>query len=120
MSIFSSLEALNLKEEQIGTPVGTLGVPEFGTPFVRQMLVETRPTTFGELVRISGLSHGTNVWNSNAQDLIRAGITDLSNCIACRDDIMVYLIHQGLAAGDAFRIMEQVRKGRASQKKMWH
>lgn len=117
MSIFSSLEALNLKEEQIGTPVGTLGVPEFGTPFVRQMLVETRPTTFGELVRISGLSHGTNVWNSNAQDLIRAGITDLSNCIACRDDIMVYLIHQGLAAGDAFRIMEQVRKGRGLTEK---
>lgn len=117
MSIFSSPEVLGVTEEQIGTPVGTLGIPEFGTPFVRQMLVETRPTTFGELVRISGLSHGTNVWNSNAQDLIRAGITDLSNVVACRDDIMVYLIQKGLELGDAFRIMEQVRKGRGLTEK---
>lgn len=112
MSLFSGLEALGVTEEQIGTPVGTLGIPEFGTPFVRQMLVETRPKTFGDLVRISGLSHGTNVWNNNAQDLIREGITDISNVIACRDDIMVYLIQQGMEAGDAFRIMEQVRKGK--------
>ncbi|HHT72498.1 MAG TPA: PolC-type DNA polymerase III [Firmicutes bacterium] len=112
MSLFSSLEALGVTEQQIGTPVGTLGIPEFGTPFVRQMLIETRPKTFGDLVRISGLSHGTNVWNNNAQDLIREGITDLSNAIACRDDIMVYLIQQGMEAGEAFRIMEQVRKGK--------
>ena len=112
MSLFSSLEALGVTEEQIGTPVGTLGIPEFGTPFVRQMLIETRPKTFGDLVRIGGLSHGTNVWNNNAQELIREGITDLSNVIACRDDIMVYLIQQGMKAGDAFRIMEQVRKGK--------
>ncbi|NLJ75546.1 MAG: PolC-type DNA polymerase III [Firmicutes bacterium] len=112
MAIFSGLEPLELTEEQIGTPVGTLGIPEFGTRFVRQMLIDTRPTTFSELVRISGLSHGTNVWTNNAQDLIRSGVTDLNNAIATRDDIMVYLIHQGLESGDAFRIMEQVRKGR--------
>ena len=112
MSIFSSLESLGVREEEVGTPVGTLGVPEFGTRFVRQMLVDTSPKTFAELVRISGLSHGTNVWTNNAQDLIRAGVTDLSNVIATRDDIMSYLILQGLEARDAFRIMEQVRKGR--------
>lgn len=112
MSLFSSPDALGVTEEQIGTTVGTLGIPEFGTRFVRQMLVETRPQTFGELVRISGLSHGTNVWTSNAQELIAAKITDLSNVIACRDDIMVYLIHQGLPSAEAFRIMEQVRKGK--------
>ena len=116
MSLFSSLEALGVTEQQIGTPVGTLGIPEFGTPFVRQMLIETRPKTFGDLVRISGLSHGTNVWNNNAQYLIREGITDLSNAIACRDDIMVYLIQQGMEAGEAFRIMEQVRKGKGLRK----
>ena len=112
MSPFSSLEALGSDGTADRHPVGTLGIPEFGTPFVRQMLIETRPKTFGDLVRISGLSHGTNVWNNNAQDLIREGITDLSNAIACRDDIMVYLIQQGMEAGEAFRIMEQVRKGK--------
>ena len=88
MSLFSSLDSLGLREEQIGTPVGTLGIPEFGTRFVRQMLIDTSPRTFSDLVRISGLSHGTNVWTNNAQDLIRTGVTDLSNCIATRDDIM--------------------------------
>jgi DNA polymerase-3 subunit alpha (Gram-positive type) len=112
MSIFSSLEHLGVTEEDIGTPVGTLGIPEFGTRFVRQMLIDTAPKTFSDLVRISGLSHGTNVWTNNAQDLIRAGVTDLSNAIATRDDIMSYLMLRGLEAGDAFRIMEQVRKGR--------
>jgi DNA polymerase-3 subunit alpha (Gram-positive type) len=112
MSLFSSLDSLGLREEQIGTPVGTLGIPEFGTRFVRQMLIDTSPRTFSDLVRISGLSHGTNVWTNNAQDLIRTGVTDLSNCIATRDDIMSYLMLQGLEAGDAFGIMEQVRKGR--------
>lgn len=112
MKIFSSLETLGVTEEQIGTPVGTLGIPEFGTRFVRQMLIETRPKSFGELVRISGLSHGTNVWTSNAQELIAQKVTDLANVIACRDDIMVYLIQKGLEPGDAFRIMEQVRKGK--------
>ncbi|MCK9524793.1 MAG: PolC-type DNA polymerase III [Limnochordia bacterium] len=112
MSIFSSLESLGVTEEAVGTPVGTLGVPEFGTRFVRQMLIDTSPQTFSDLVRISGLSHGTNVWTNNAQDLIRSGVTDLSNVIATRDDIMAYLMLKGLQARDAFRIMEQVRKGR--------
>lgn len=112
MSIFSSLEHLGVTEEQIGTPVGTLGIPEFGTRFVRQMLIDTSPQTFSDLVRISGLSHGTNVWTNNAQDLIRSGVTDLSNVIATRDDIMSYLMLQGLESGDAFNIMEKVRKGR--------
>jgi DNA polymerase-3 subunit alpha (Gram-positive type) len=112
MSIFSSLESLGVQEEEVGTPVGTLGVPEFGTRFVRQMLIDTSPKSFSDLVRISGLSHGTNVWTNNAQNLIRSGVTDLSNVIATRDDIMSYLMLKGLEAGDAFRIMEQVRKGR--------
>lgn len=112
MSIFSGLDALGISEEQIGTPVGTLGIPEFGTRFVRQMLIDTRPKSFSDLVRISGLSHGTNVWTNNAQDIIRAGITDLSNVIATRDDIMSYLMLKGIEAGSAFRIMEQVRKGK--------
>ncbi len=115
MKIFSSLDSLGVTEEQIGTAVGTLGVPEFGTRFVRQMLVETRPKTFGELVRISGLSHGTNVWSGNAQEVIKQGTADLANVIACRDDIMVYLIQKGLDPGDAFRLMEQVRKGKGLQ-----
>lgn len=112
MSLFSSLESLGISEEEIGTPVGTLGIPEFGTRFVRQMLIDTRPKTFSDLVRISGLSHGTNVWTNNAQNLIREGVTDLSNVIATRDDIMSYLMLQGIDSGDAFRIMEQVRRGR--------
>lgn len=112
MKLFSSLEPLGVTEEQIGTSIGTLGLPEFWTPFTRQMLEDIRPTTFSDLVAIMGLSHGTDVWLNNAQDLIKNRVTDFKNVIACRDDIMVYLIHQGLEAGDAFRIMEQVRKGR--------
>ncbi|NMB39192.1 MAG: PolC-type DNA polymerase III, partial [Firmicutes bacterium] len=112
MEIFRGLKPLGVTKEQIGTSVGTLGLPEFGTEFIRQMLEDIRPTTFADLVAIMGLSHGTDVWLNNAQTLIKKGITDFKNVIACRDDIMIYLIHCGLAAEDAFRLMEQVRKGR--------
>src|SRR5690606_37929667 len=111
MAIFSSTETLGLPDDGSGS-VGTLGIPEFGTRFVRQMLEETRPTTFSQLVRISGFSHGTNVWTNNAQELIRAGIADLNQAIATRDDIMTYLIRQGMEPELAFNIMEKVRKGK--------
>lgn len=111
MALFSGTEILGVTEEQIGTPTGMLGIPEFGTNFVRGMVNETRPKTFAELLQLSGLSHGTDVWLGNAQDLIKQGIADLSTVIGCRDDIMVYLMHQGLAPKMAFTIMERVRKG---------
>ncbi|HAL62989.1 MAG TPA: PolC-type DNA polymerase III, partial [Clostridiales bacterium] len=101
-----------LTPEQIKSPVGSFGVPEFGTKFVRGMLVDTKPTTFDELIRISGLSHGTDVWLGNAQELIRGNFCDLSHSICARDDIMIYLISHGVEAGHAFRIMESVRKGK--------
>lgn len=115
MAIFSGLDTLGVEAREIGSKVGTLGVPEFGTGFVRQMLEETRPETFEELVRISGLSHGTNVWLSNAQELIRQKRATLKDVIATRDDIMTFLILKGMESGDAFRIMEQVRRGRGLQ-----
>ena len=111
LSLFTSNTALELKAD-IGTDLGTYGVPEFGTKFVRQMLEDTKPTKFSELVRISGLSHGTDVWLNNAQEFIQKGFTDLSHSICCRDDIMIYLIAQGVEAGHAFKIMEAVRKGK--------
>ncbi len=113
MSIFSSTKALGVTPEQIHSEVGSFGVPEFGTKFVRGMLVDTRPTTFDELIRISGLSHGTDVWLGNAQSLIESGTVTLQDAICCRDDIMIYLIKQGLPSNSAFKIMEQVRKGKA-------
>lgn len=112
MGIFSSTEPLGVTPEAINSKVGTFGVPEFGTKFVRQMLVDTMPTTFAELIRISGLSHGTDVWLNNAQDLVREGITTLPNVISTRDDIMIYLIQNDLPPLTAFKIMENVRKGK--------
>lgn len=112
LSIFTSTKALGVKPDQIDSNVGTFGVPEFGTGFVRKMLEETKPTTFGELVRISGLSHGTDVWINNAQALIAHGEATLKEAICTRDDIMTYLIHRGLPEKQAFDIMERVRKGK--------
>ncbi len=112
IKIFSSTKPLGLSSEDIGSEVGTYGIPEFGTRFVRQMLVDTKPKSFGDLVRISGLSHGTDVWANNAQTLIRSKKATLENVIACRDDIMNYLIHKGMEHSPSFTIMEKVRKGK--------
>ncbi|MBR5152039.1 MAG: PolC-type DNA polymerase III [Clostridia bacterium] len=118
MSIFSGTEALGVTPEQIHSEVGTFGVPEFGTSFTRQMLVDTKPTTFVELVIIAGLSHGTDVWLNNAQDLVKSGKANLSQVIGLRDDIMVFLMQNGVEPSLAFKIMEYVRKGRAAREGM--
>ena len=112
MSIFCSTTALGVNSDQIKSEVGTYGVPEFGTKFVRGMLVDTKPTKFEELLRISGLSHGTDVWLNNAQTLIQDGTIKLEDAICTRDDIMIYLIGMGLPPKPAFKIMESVRKGK--------
>ncbi|HHY36064.1 MAG TPA: PolC-type DNA polymerase III [Firmicutes bacterium] len=112
MAIFSGLGDLGLDPELFDIPIGTIGIPEFGTRFVRQMLAETRPSTFAELVRISGLSHGTDVWLNNAQEYVRAGTATLSEVISTRDDIMTFLLEKGVPARHAFNIMERVRKGK--------
>lgn len=117
MSIFTSTDALGVTKEQIMCNTGTLGIPEFGTPFTIKLVEDTKPTTFAELVKISGLSHGTDVWLGNAQELIANNVVPFKETIGCRDDIMVYLMYRGLEPIKAFKIMEFVRKGRASKPK---
>ncbi|MCI8845450.1 MAG: PolC-type DNA polymerase III [Lachnospiraceae bacterium] len=119
MSLFKNTEALGIMPEQIGgCKLGALGIPEFGTEFAMQMLIDTKPQAFSDLVRIAGLAHGTDVWLGNAQTLIQEGKATISTAICTRDDIMVYLIGMGVESSLAFTIMESVRKGKGLKPEM--
>ncbi|MBQ0041987.1 MAG: PolC-type DNA polymerase III [Lachnospiraceae bacterium] len=116
MSLFQNTSALGITPSDIGgIQLGSLGIPEFGTDFAMQMVIDAKPTCFTDLIRISGLSHGTNVWLGNAETLIKEGKATISTCISTRDDIMIYLIQKGLEPGTAFKIMENVRKGKVAK-----
>ncbi|MCR4787480.1 MAG: PolC-type DNA polymerase III [Lachnospiraceae bacterium] len=118
MSLFQNTDALGITPDDIGgVKTGSLGLPEFGTTFVIDMLLVTKPQTLSDLIRISGLGHGTGVWQDNAQTIIEEGKADLAHCICCRDDIMIYLISKGIDPAKAFKIMEAVRKGNVAKKK---